>query len=72
MRKNLYSFFDTIHEPNSDHYLSEDYAFCKRWRDIGESIFIDASILLNHIGKYTFKGNVNNIISLDSEEWQAE
>lgn len=72
MRKNLYSFFDTIHEPNSNNYLSEDYAFCKRWRDIGESIFIDASILLNHIGKYTFKGNVNNIISLDSEEWQAE
>ena len=71
MRKNLYSLFDTVHEPHSDSYLSEDYAFCKRWRDVGGSIFIDASILLNHIGRHVFQGNVNNIISLNSDQWQA-
>ena len=68
MRANLYSLFDTIHEPNSNDYLSEDYAFCKRWRGAGGSIFIDTSILLNHIGKYTFKGNIENIIDFNRED----
>jgi len=32
-------------------YLSEDWAFCQRWRDIGGQIFADTSIVLNHFGE---------------------
>ncbi len=31
-------------------YLSEDWAFCQRWRDSGFKIYADTSIVLNHIG----------------------
>lgn len=32
-------------------YLSEDWAFCSRWRDLGGQIFADTSIVLNHYGE---------------------
>ena len=32
-------------------YLSEDWAFCRRWKDIGGEIYADTSIVLKHIGK---------------------
>ena len=38
-------------------YLSEDYGFCKLWRDIGGEIWVDSKSKLNHIGTYKFKGN---------------
>ena len=34
--------------------LSEDWAFCQRWRDIGGKIFADTSIVLKHIGKVDY------------------
>ena len=30
-----YRFFDVMVEPETNRYLSEDFAFCRRWRDIG-------------------------------------
>tara|TARA_Y100001938_G_scaffold119261_1_gene165142 strand:+ start:9610 stop:10428 length:819 start_codon:yes stop_codon:yes gene_type:complete len=67
LRQNLYSLFDTIHDKeNENAYLSEDYAFCKRWRDIGGKIWVDPDISLNHIGKHTYMGDtkeLNNIIN---------
>lgn len=35
-------------------YLSEDWAYCARWKDIGGQIFADTSIVLRHIGQYPF------------------
>ena len=35
-------------------YLSEDWAFAERWRNIGGKIFADTTILLHHIGKYPY------------------
>lgn len=62
LRDNLYSLFDTMHdEGNNNAYLSEDYAFCKRWRDLGGKIWIDPDISLNHIGKHTFTGDVKEL-----------
>jgi len=39
-----------------DHYMSEDWMFCVRWKKMGGSIFIDVSISLNHTGSETYKG----------------
>jgi hypothetical protein len=34
--------------------LSEDYFFCKRWREIGGEIWVDPSIRLRHWGAYKY------------------
>ena len=35
-------------------YLSEDWSFSKRWKDIGGQIYADTSIVLKHIGKQAY------------------
>jgi len=65
IRENLYSLFDTMHnEDDENNYLSEDYAFCKRWKDIGGDIWVDPDIELNHIGRQTFLGNSEELRGL--------
>jgi hypothetical protein len=39
-----------------DHYMSEDWMFCERWKKMGGNIFIDVSISLNHTGSETYRG----------------
>lgn len=35
---------------------SEDYMFCKRWRDIGGNIWLRPDIILDHTGSHVFTG----------------
>jgi hypothetical protein len=63
--KYCYSFFDTIHDPDDNRYLSEDYTFCRRWQKIGGEIWLDPNTKLNHVGSYTFQGDVNKIFNWD-------
>lgn len=45
----------TIPWPNDVNlYLSEDYAFCHRAREMGYDIHLDPSIRLGHVGQYTY------------------
>lgn len=44
------AIFDTMIDPISRRYLSEDYAFCKRWRDIGGQIHACLNHRLIHTG----------------------
>ena len=39
-------------------YLSEDFAFCKRWTDIGGEIWADLDSRLSHVGPMTFSGDL--------------
>ena len=39
-------------------YLSEDFAFCKRWTDMGGEIWADLNSRLNHVGPMTFCGDL--------------
>jgi hypothetical protein len=41
-------------------YLSEDFAFCKRWTDIGGEIWADLDSRLNHVGPMTFRGDLSS------------
>ena len=66
--KYCYSFFDTIHDPEDNRYLSEDYTFCRRWQKIGGEIWLDPNTKLNHIGAHTFEGDVSKIINRGSQE----
>ena len=53
-----YLFFDTMHEKSSGRYLSEDYAFCTRWRAIGGKVWIDIHSKLNHQGQCNWRGDL--------------
>jgi len=48
------AIFDTLIDPVSRRYLSEDYAFCKRWRDIGGEVFACMNHRLIHTGSASF------------------
>ncbi len=52
-----YALFDCMIEPETRHYLSEDYTFCRRWRDIGGQIWLDTQGSLVHTGSHDFIGN---------------
>lgn len=53
----LWLFFDCMLDKRRK-YLSEDYAFCQRWRDMGGRIYVDLMTPLTHIGSYSFRGHV--------------
>lgn len=40
--------------------LGEDYAFCRRWRDIGGKVWADPEIKMGHIGIKAFAGHLGN------------
>lgn len=54
--ENLYALFDTFIDQNTGEYLSEDYAFCRRWRDLGGEIWLDRNSRLTHVGIFDYRG----------------
>jgi hypothetical protein len=56
-----YLFFDCMHEKETKRYLSEDYAFCRRWQALGGEVWLDPLIKLDHVGHFTFEGNVGKM-----------
>ncbi|MFP5240579.1 MAG: hypothetical protein ACLGQW_12170 [Acidobacteriota bacterium] len=52
-----YAFFDTMIHPGTRDYLPEDYAFCKRWTDIGGVIHGDVMSRFTHSGGRVYEGN---------------
>lgn len=59
----MYAIFDGMIDPESRRYLSEDYTFCRRWQALGGDIFLDPRTALNHVGHYTFRGNIRKLIT---------
>jgi hypothetical protein len=54
---NQYALFDCMIDPGTREYLSEDYAFCTRWRATGGKVWLDTRSLLAHIGPHEFVGS---------------
>jgi hypothetical protein len=52
--QNLYALFDCMIEPETGHYLSEDYTFCKRFRAIGGKIWLNTRSYLTHTGSHDY------------------
>ena len=61
--KHSYSLFDTMHDPVTNRYLSEDYTFCRRYQQMGGDIWLDPRTQLNHWGSFMFRGNVQKIFT---------
>jgi hypothetical protein len=41
-------------------YLREDFAFCRRWTDMGGEIWADLKSTLSHVGPMTFHGDLSS------------
>ena len=54
---NYHALFECMIEPGTGHYLSEDYAFCHRWRALGGKVWLNTRSTLIHIGPHEFLGN---------------
>ena len=54
---NQYALFDAMIEPETRKYLSEDFAFCYRWRKLGGKVWLDTRSRLKHVGSYEFQGS---------------
>jgi hypothetical protein len=50
--------FETMIEPETGQYLSEDYAFCRRWSDLGGEIWADVESPLTHVGHAAYSGSL--------------
>src|SRR6185312_15124825 len=50
--------FETMIEPQTGQYLSEDYAFCRRWHDLGGEIWADMEARLTHVGAAAYSGSL--------------
>ena len=51
-------FFTTSIEPGTNRLLSEDYHFCRIWRESGGQVHAAPWCQLAHIGTYTFEGQL--------------
>lgn len=56
------AIFDCMIDPESKRYLSEDYAFCRRWQQMGGKIYADCMTTLGHIGNLRFFGSMDERI----------
>lgn len=54
----LYRFFECFVDPDTNKYLSEDYGFCRRWRDMGGEVYLDTQCNLGHLGQHLFRGDI--------------
>lgn len=54
---NLYALFESMIDPDNGAYVSEDYAFCRRWRAVGGEIWLDLNSRLTHTGPQSFAGD---------------
>ncbi len=59
-----YSFFDTMIDPQTRVYLSEDYAFCRRIESIGITPAVDTRSNFTHQGVAVFQGDLARSLEL--------
>lgn len=59
--KYIYRFFDNLVDEDNT-YWGEDYGFCNRYVKMGGKIWCDVTMQLQHIGNYTYEGDVQNVV----------
>ena len=64
----MYAIFDTIIDPDSRRYLSEDYMFCRTWQNMGGEVWLDPRTALSHVGHYTFRGNIRKLFTGENKK----
>jgi hypothetical protein len=54
--ENLWNFFDTWFDQETNRYYGEDFAFCQKWRDIGGKCYCYINDFIAHVGEYYYEG----------------
>ena len=57
---NQYDFFQCTIDSNG-RYLTEDWSFCRRWRQLGGKIWADKTIGLTHVGYFRFPPDLEQL-----------
>lgn len=57
---NQYDFFQCTID-SKGRYLTEDWSFCRRWRELGGSIWADKTIGLTHVGYFRFPPDMEQL-----------
>lgn len=60
----IHAYFDTVIDPVSHRYLSEDYMFCQYWRNMGGKVWLCPWMQTMHVGTYAFTGNLPKIAQM--------
>jgi len=62
----MWNFFDTQFDQEKHTYLGEDFAFCKRWKDIGGKCYAWIFDYITHVGEHQYTGRfADELISTD-------
>lgn len=59
--------FDTFLDKKAKVFWSEDYMFCRRWRNIGGKVYCDPYGFLKHVGQKSYDGALINTFELKGE-----
>jgi hypothetical protein len=51
----IYDFWQAIVDEDSERLLSEDYYFCKLWKESGGKVYLAPYVKVEHVGTYWFK-----------------
>lgn len=51
----IYDFWQAVIDHDSERLLSEDYQFCKLWKQSGGKIYLAPYVRVQHVGTYWFK-----------------
>lgn len=69
--REICAFFDTVIDPDTKRYLSEDYMFCQWARKIGVQIWLCPWMKLQHTGFYVFGGSLDALAELSQAHQRA-
>ena len=58
---------DCMIDPVTRRYLSKDYAFCRRWQQMGGQIFADCMTVLGHVGNIRFQGTLEERLKAENK-----
>ncbi len=64
---NTYALFECMIDPDGGAYLSEDYAFCRRWTDMGGEVWANVTSRLVHVGNVPFEGDLASMLARFSQ-----
>lgn len=62
--REIMAYFDTVIDPDSRRYLSEDYMFCQWARKIGLKVWLCPWMKTQHVGSYIYGGGLQDLAAI--------
>lgn len=62
--REIMAYFDTVIDPDTKRYLSEDYMFCQWSRNAGVKVWLCPWMKLVHMGSYMFGGSLVDLAQI--------